>query len=170
MGIEERTGLGYVREIPVADDLGVGVGFLQVFEQEPEGGLLLGSASVGIAASIVHATNVADANGVLVVVLDMGTGILLGTARMNASILINDPVVAAAGPAFGLVEVVEVFDSHFLTGFRVGAVKDNPFYFLHRKKFIFFHHIFLLVLEPGWSATLNSDCSQNAGYNGCNEF
>lgn len=97
MGIEERAGLGYTGEVSMADDLGVGVGFLQVFEQEPEGGFLLGSASVGIAASIVHAANVADANGVLVVV-------------------------------------------------------------------------FLLVLEPGWSATLNSDCSQNAGYDGCNEF
>ena len=86
-------------EIPVADDFGLGIGFLQVFEQEPEGGLLLGSASVGIAASIVHATNVADANGVLVVVLDMGTGILLGSSWMNASILINDPVVATAGLA-----------------------------------------------------------------------
>lgn len=145
MGIEEGTALGYAREVPMTDDLGVGVGFLQVFEQEPEGGLLLGSASVGITASIVHATNVADANGVLVVVLDMGTGVLLGAAWMNASILINDPVVAAAGPAFGLVEVVEVFDSHFLTGFRVGAVNDDPLYFLHRKKFTFFHNAFLLI-------------------------
>ena len=152
------------------DDLGVGVGFLQVFEQEPEGGLLLGSASVGIAASIVHATNVAYADGVLVVVAYVGSGEFLCTAGVNGAILIDHPVVAAAGPALGLVEVVEVFDGYFLTGFRVGAVKDNPFYFLHRKKFIFFHHIFLLVLEPGWSATLNSDCSQYAGYDGCNEF
>ena len=86
-------------EIPVADDLGVGVGFLQVFEQEPKGGLLLGSAGIGITASIVHAANVADTNGVLVVVLDMGTGILLGSSWMNASILIKDPVVATAGLA-----------------------------------------------------------------------
>ena len=83
----------------MADDFGLGIGFLQVFEQEPKGGLLLGSTSVGITASIVHAANVADANGVLVVVLDVGTGILLRAARMNASILINDPVVATTGLA-----------------------------------------------------------------------
>ena len=83
----------------MADDLGLGIGFLQVFEQEPEGGLLLGSASIGITTSIIHATNVADANGVLVVVLDMGTSILLRTSWMNASVLINDPVVATAGLA-----------------------------------------------------------------------
>ena len=83
----------------MADDLGLGIGFFQVFEQEPEGGLLLGSASIGITTSIIHATNVADANGVLVVVLDMGTGILLGSSWMNASILINDPVVATTGLA-----------------------------------------------------------------------
>lgn len=116
----------------MADDFGLGIGFLQVFEQEPEGGLLLGSTSVGITASIVHAANVADANGMLVVVLDVGTGIFLWTAWMNASILINDPVVATTGPALGLMEVVEVFDSHFLTDFRVGAVNDNPLNLLHQ--------------------------------------
>ena len=83
----------------MADDLGLGIGFFQVFEQEPEGSLLLGSTSIGITASIVHTANVADADGMLVVVLDMGTGIFLGTTRMNASVLINDPVVATAGLA-----------------------------------------------------------------------
>ena len=145
MDIEKRTGLGYTREIPVSDDLSLGIGFLQVFEQEPEGGLLLRSASIGIVASIVHASNVADTNSVLVVVLDMGTGILLRSAWMNASILINDPVVATAGPALGLVEVVEVFDSHLLADFRVGAVNDDPLYFLHRKKFTFSHNAFFLI-------------------------
>ena len=119
MDIEKRTGLGYAREVSMTDDLGLRIGFFQVFKQEPEGGLLLGSASIGIAAFVVHATNVADADGVLVVVLDMGTGILLGTARMNRSILIDDPVIAAAGPTLSLVEVVKVFDSHLLTDFRV---------------------------------------------------
>ena len=83
----------------MADDLGLGIGFLQVFEQEPEGGLLLGSTGIGTTALFILATDVADANGVLVVVLDMGTGILLGSSWMNASILINDPVVATTGLA-----------------------------------------------------------------------
>ena len=145
----------------MADDLGLRIGFFQVFKQEPEGGLLFGSASIGIAAFVVHTTNVADADGVLVVVLDMGTGILLGTTRMNRSILIDDPVVAAAGPALGLVEVVEVFDSHLLTDFRVGAVNDDPLHVLHWKKFLFIHRVKDLEDSPMWSTALHGDCSQN---------
>lgn len=115
----------------MADDFGLRIGFFQVLEQEPKGGLLFGSTSIGIAAFVVHATNVADADGVLVVVLDMGTGKFLGTTWMNASILVDDPVVAAASPSLCLVEVVEVIDSQLLTGFGVGAVNDNPLHVLH---------------------------------------
>ena len=60
---------------------------------------MLRSTSIGIAAFRIHATDIANTNGMLVVVLDMGTGVLLGAAWMNASILINDPVVATAGLA-----------------------------------------------------------------------
>ena len=154
----------------MADDLGLGIGFFQVFEQEPEGGLLFWSASIGIVAFVVHTANVANTDGVLVVVLDMGTGILLGTAGMNRSILIDDPVVAAAGPAFGLVEVVEVFDSHLLTDFRVGAVNDDPLDVLHRKKFLFIHRVKDLENSPMRSTALHGDCSQNRRNDGCNEF
>ena len=43
----------------------------------------------------------------------------------------------AAGPALGLVEVVEVIDSDFLTGLSIAAVDYYPFHVLHRT------HLFL---------------------------
>ena len=115
----------------MTNDFGLGIGLLQVFEQEPEGGLLLRSTGVGIAATVVHATNVAYADGVLVVVADVGSGEFLCTAGVNGAILIDHPVVAAAGPALGLVEVVEVIDSALLVDLGVGAVDDNPLDILH---------------------------------------
>lgn len=115
----------------MTNNLGLGIGLLQVFEQEPEGGLLFGSTSVGIAATGIHATNVAYADGVLVVVADMGTGEFLSTAGVNGAILIDHPVVAAAGPALGLVEVVEVIDGALLVDLGVAAVDDDPLDILH---------------------------------------
>ena len=121
----------------MAYDFGMRIGLLQVFEQEPESGLLFGSTGVGIAAFIVHAANVANANGVRIVVTDVSTGELLGTAWVNGAVLINHPVVAAAGPALGLVEVVEVIDSDLLADLGCRAMDDYPFHVLHRT------HLFL---------------------------
>ena len=73
MNIKKRTAFGYAREIAVANNLGLRISLLQVFEQEPESGLLFGSTSVSIAATGIHTTNVTYADGVLVVVTDMGS-------------------------------------------------------------------------------------------------
>ena len=132
MGVEAGAALEDAGEVAVADNLGLRIGLLEVFEQEPEGGLLLGSTGVDFTATVVFAADVADTDGMLVVVLDMGTGILLGTARMDAAILIDDPVVAAAGPALGLVPVVDVLDGDLLGRIGGGAVDDNPLDILHR--------------------------------------
>ena len=64
-----------IGEVTMANDLGLGVTFLQFSEQEPEGCLLLGRAGVGITTFVIQASDVTDANGILVVMLDMGTGL-----------------------------------------------------------------------------------------------
>ena len=46
----------------VAYDLGFRISFLQFFEQKPEGGLLRWGAGVGIAAIVILATDVTDAD------------------------------------------------------------------------------------------------------------
>ena len=110
--------LGYVREIAVAYDFGIRIRILQVLKQVPKGCFLLGSASVGIAAFLVYSTDVADANGMVVVVLYVGTGILLVAALVDAAVLIDYPVIANHCPVLGFVAAVYVFDRPFLIGFR----------------------------------------------------
>ena len=51
---------------------------------------------------------------------------------MNRSVLIDHPVVATTGPAFGLMPVVKVFDGNLLTDLRRGAVDNDPSDILHR--------------------------------------
>lgn len=130
LGIEARTVLCAVQEV-VTNNLGIRIGLLQLLEQVPEGGLLLGSTGVGIATVSVLATDVANANGMLVVAYDMGTGKLLGTAGMNAAILIDDPVVATAWPPFLAVPVVKVLDCDLTAELGGGAMDDNPLDILH---------------------------------------
>ena len=64
-----------IGKVTMANDLGLGVNLLQIPKQEPEGCLLLGRAGVGITTFVIQASDVTDANGMLVVMLDMGTGL-----------------------------------------------------------------------------------------------
>lgn len=98
----------------MTDNLGLRVGVLQLFKQIVEGGLLGGRPGVGIAALLIHAADVADADGVLVVVADMGTGHGLGTTGLDVALLVDDPVVAALQPPSGTMPAVDVGDGDFL--------------------------------------------------------
>ena len=115
----------------MTDNLGFGIGALQILQEEPECCLLLRSTGVFITAFLVHATYIANTDGVLVVVFDMGTGHALGTTSLDGAILKDDPVIATAEPAFGLMPVVEVFDSDALTGSCASAVDDYPLDIFH---------------------------------------
>jgi len=125
----------------VSDDLGLGVRLLKVFEQEPEGCLLLGRTGVSIASVVVHSSNVANTDGVRIVGLHVSASEFLGTTGMNGAILIDHPVVATAGPAFGLVDVIEVFNCEFLVDLGVGAVNDNPLDVLHGVHLFYLFHL-----------------------------
>lgn len=50
----------------------------------------------------------------VVVVSDVGSGIILIAAFVNSAILVDDPVIAAAGPVPGFVAAVDVFDGPLL--------------------------------------------------------
>ena len=116
----------------MTDDLGLGVRLLEVLQKEPQGGLLLGSASVGTTALFIFATDVADANGVAVVVLHVRAGVLLITTGVDSAILIDHPVIADHGPVLGAVPAVNIFDSHLLAGFGAGAVHYDVEHLSHR--------------------------------------
>ena len=92
---------------------------------------MLGGTGVGIATFLVLATNVADANGMLVVVADVGSCILLLTTLVDGAILVDDPVVTDASPALGLVHAVDVLNGYRLAGTGATAVYDDVQDILH---------------------------------------
>lgn len=83
LNIEAGAELGNAGEVAVTYNLGLGIGSLEFLEQIPEGLFLISGAGVSPAASFILAANVANADGMLIVILDMSTSELLGTAGMN---------------------------------------------------------------------------------------
>lgn len=116
----------------MADDLGIGVRVLEVLQQKPQGSLLLGSTGVGTTTLFILATDIADANGVAVVVLHVRAGILLVTTWVDSAILVDHPVIADHGPVLGAVPAVNIFDSYLLAGFGAGAVHYDVEHLSHR--------------------------------------
>ena len=115
----------------MTDNLGLGVALFQVFQEEPEGGFLCLGTGVCHMAFLIQAANIADANGMLVVVLDMSTGIHLFTAFMDATILVDDPVEANNGEVAGLVPAVNVGNSDCLVDTGSRTMYDDVQHLLH---------------------------------------
>ena len=131
LDIEAGTCLGNLRKVAVTDDSGMGIGLLQVLQEMPEGGYLLRGAGVGILAVLVHSSDIAYTDGMLVVVPDMCTCILLRSPRVDGTVLIDDPMVAAPCPSFGSVPAVDILDGYLLTDLGTGAMDNNPLYIEH---------------------------------------
>ena len=106
----------------MAADLGLRVCRFQIPQEEVKGCFLFRRTRIGILSILILATNVADANGMLVVVAEMGAGHGLRTTCLNGSVRLNNPVVAAASPASGSMHSVKVFDRHLDVGLCGGTV------------------------------------------------
>ncbi len=72
----------------MTNDLGMGIIALQVFEQEENSGLLSLRTGIGIASFFIQAAFVADADGMLVVMADMGASHMLRTALMKVNLVL----------------------------------------------------------------------------------
>ena len=94
LGIEARTVLADARQVAVAQNQRLGVVFAQVFQQGPEGGLLLWGAGVLGTALGVQSALVADADGVLVVVAGVGADEVLVACLVHLAVA-GDVVVVA---------------------------------------------------------------------------
>lgn len=154
-----------VGEVAMADDLGLRVRPLEILQQEPEGCLLFGSTGVVVAPLVVDATDIADTYGMLVVVAHVGSGILLVTAFVDATVLIDDPVVAYHGPVLGFVTAVDVFDSPLPAGSCSRAVDDDVEDILHGFHF-FLHNEHGLVTHT----RLNGQGAEDRSDNSCDKF
>ena len=91
-GIEAGAVLVDVGEVAMAEDAGIGMGFLQTAEQAQQGALLARCAGVSGVAMFVEATFIADAERVLVVAYGVGTDQLL-VARLVGPAVAGDVVV-----------------------------------------------------------------------------
>ena len=78
----------------MAEDAGIGMGFLQATEQAQQGAFLSGCAGVGCVAVLVETSLVADAERVLVVAFGVGADQLL-MARLVGAAVAGDVVVVA---------------------------------------------------------------------------
>ena len=106
----------------MAADLSLRVCRFQIPQEEVKGCFLFRRTRIGVLSILIQASNIADANGMLVVVAEMGAGHGLRAACLNGSVRLNNPVIAAANPASGSVHIVKVFDRHLDVGLRGGTV------------------------------------------------
>ena len=95
-GIEAGAVLVDVWEVAVAEDAGIGMGFLQAAEQAQQGAFLAGCAGVGGSALLVETAFVADADGVGVVVAGMGADHELRPSWLDLSVTTDHVMVAYA--------------------------------------------------------------------------
>ena len=94
LSIEAGAVLVDVGEVAMAEDAGIGVGFLQATEEAQQGAFLAGRAGVGGVAVLVKAPFIADAERVLVVAYGVGADQLF-VARLVGPAVAGDVVVVA---------------------------------------------------------------------------
>ncbi len=71
-----------------------------------------------------HASDVTDADGVLVVVQTVSTDLFLWTSFVDAAVTVDDVVITDAFPASCFVPMVDILDSVVLAFGSCGAVDD----------------------------------------------
>lgn len=110
----------------MAVDGGVGVHAEEDDEQVEEGAFLLGRAGVLRSEVVVEATNIADADGVLVVARGVGASLLDGAAELDGAIEADHEVVADVGPVVAVnVPATDVCCRKVLTFLGGGTVDDE---------------------------------------------
>jgi len=129
-GEEVGTGLGDVRQLAVAEDLGIGVVLLQGLQQGPQGVLLGLGAGVGRMAVGEQAALIADADRVGVVVAGMGTGEVLVPGLVGLPVS-RDVVVVSRESEAGLMAGNERGNGERPVFAGCGAVNDNHIYPSH---------------------------------------
>lgn len=130
LSIEAGAVLVDVGEVAMAEDAGIGVGFLQTAEQAQQGALLAGCAGVGGVAVLVEASFVADAERVLVVAYGVGTDQLL-VARLVGPAVAGDVVVVARESEPFRVTADEGCHGKVLVRARGRTVDDNQINVAH---------------------------------------
>jgi len=130
LSIEAGTVLVDVGEVAMAEDAGIGVGFLQATEQAQQGAFLAGRAGVVGVAMLVEASFVADAERVLVVAYGVGAHQLF-VARLVGRAVSGDVVVVARESEPFRVTADEGCHGKVLVRARGRTVNDNQINVAH---------------------------------------
>ena len=126
LGFGFEAGAGFLRvKGVVGGDEGFGVTLPEMFEEGEECRTLGVGAGVGGFAVAVEAAFVADAEGVLVVVLAVGADVGLRTALFYGAVAAHDVVVADAFPTSCLMPGVDLCCGARLVGSHRAAVEDE---------------------------------------------
>ena len=123
-----EAGAGFVDalQLAVAQDVGIGVVYLQAAEQGDEGSTLGRGAGVGGAALLVESAFVADADGMGIVVAGVHTHLGLVAGLVHLTVTLDVVVIAyALVVETGVVTGTEHFDGEALVAARGAAVNDN---------------------------------------------
>ena len=100
--IEAGAGLLDIGEVAVAEDAGIGMGFLQATEQVQQGTFLGFSASVVGVAVLVKTSLIADTEAVLVVAFGVGTNQLFMARLIRLAVACDVVVVARESETVGM--------------------------------------------------------------------
>ena len=124
LSIEAGAVLVDAWEVVVAEDAGIGMGFLQATEQAQQGAFLAGRAGVGSVAVFVEAPFVADTQRMTVVANGVGTDQLLMARLVDMSVAGDVVVVTRESESFR-VTADEGCHGKVLVRARGRTVDDN---------------------------------------------
>ena len=126
-----KAGTRFVGELPMAVNRGTGEPMPQFTDEGQQCGLLGSGARVlGIAAAVKTA-DIADAYGMGIVALAVGTGSLEGPALVDSPVEINHVVVADVSKIALQMPLADLLHGDMLPVPRCGAMDDDLVYASH---------------------------------------
>ena len=131
LNIETRTRLLDPWKVSVTDDFGIRIVKAEAFQKFYHATLLGFCTGIGRSAGGIQTAFVTNADAVGVVMLGVGTNHLLGTARVDFSILGDVVVVADGAETTSLVTDFKVFNREIAAGSGGRAMNDDKVYFSH---------------------------------------
>lgn len=155
--IEARTVLADIRQVAVAQDLGIGIIQAQAMQQFLHRHFLCQGTGVGGMAVRVESALIADTYGVGVVVAGMSPCDALRPAGIEGAVLGDVIVIADGVEAAGLMTGFQLLHSEVLVHSRGAAMHHNQIDVSHDIRFLLFYPFYLLKVLTGADA-------KSAGY------
>lgn len=150
--IEARTVLPDIRQVAVAQDLGIGIIHAQAMQQFLHRHFLCQGTGVGGMAVRVESALIADTYGVGVVVAGMSPSDALRPAGIEGAVLGDVIVIADGVEAACLMTGFQLFNSEVLVHSRGAAMHHNQIDVSHDIRFLLFYLLKVLTGADAKSA------------------